>query len=320
MTACNPKDFLPVFGNEICIITPTFKRNEQLNRLLKTLTEQTLTVGSIIIADGIGDAKDIVEDYQDKLPVKWLNCPVKGQIPQRNYALKELPLNCKIVIYFDDDIQLECDAIKEMVSFWNKQMIVPAGVCFNIINLPRERPNNIFRRLFFMATKPHGKVLKSGYNTPFGYHKSNTVFEWLPGGTTAWRRDVLDTYSISDISSKWAICEDLIFSYPVGKNEPLFLCNEAKVKDIDDVINLGFFKCVERGKSIVLWRLYFVTLNPDLSVFHFYWMNIGLILGYLVHSIKISKESLGYLVGIVIGLFFSLGLLLFRKNIRNFLK
>ena len=313
------KEFLPVSLNEICIITPTFNRTKQLNSLLKTLTEQTLIVGSIIVADGVGDAKEIVDNYQDQLPVSWLNCPVQGQIPQRNHALQELPSHCKIVIYFDDDFQLESNAIEEMVDFWNKQMTVPAGVSFNITNLP-ERPDNIFRHLFYIATEPRGKVWKSGYNSPCGNHKQNMTSEWLPGGCTAWRRDILDANSIPDISSRWAICEDLIFSYPVGKNEPLFLCDKAKVKHIDDITKLGFYKCVERGKNTVLWRLYFVSMNADLSVLLFYWMNIGLLLGYGARSIKGSGDQLGYLVGTFLGVFSSLSSILLRKNIRDLLR
>ena len=160
-------NFLPLSADDICIITPTFNRTKQLNNLLTTLTQQTLSVASIIVADGKGSAKEVIDKYRDHLPVKWLNCPVQGQIPQRNYALQELPIACKVVIYFDDDIQLESNAIEEMVNFWNSQSPIPAGVSFNISNKP-EQPDNILRHLFCMATEPLGKVWKSGYNSPCG--------------------------------------------------------------------------------------------------------------------------------------------------------
>ena len=312
-------NILPLSANEICIITPTFNRTKQLNKLLKTLTQQTLPVGSIIVADGMGNAKEVIDKYRDHLSVKWLNCPVKGQIPQRNYALQELPTDCKVVIYFDDDIQLESNAIEEMVVFWNKQSTVPAGVSFNITNMPK-RPDNIFRHLFCIATEPRGKVWKSGYNSPCGNKENNMSSEWLCGGVTAWRKDVLDTYSIPDISSRWAVCEDLIFSYPVGKNEPLFVCAQAKVKHIDDITKLGFYKCLERGKNTVLWRLYFVSINQDLSVLLFFWMNIGLLFGYGIRSINGGQDQLGYLVGTLLGMVSSLRSMLFGRNIRDALR
>ena len=306
-------------AKEICVITPTFNRNKQLNKLLETLAQQTSHVGNILIADGAGNANVLVENYKKDLPVRWLNCPVQGQIPQRNYALKELPVDCKVVIYFDDDIQLESNAIEEMVKFWNNQPTVPAGVSFNISNIP-EQPDNIFRHIFCMATEPKGKVWKSGYNSPYGSNEKNMFSEWLPGGVTAWRKDILDAYSIPDISSRRAACEDLIFSYPVGKNEPLFVCAKAKVKHIDDITKLGFYKCLERGKNTVLWRLYFVSSNLDLSILLFFWMNFGLLLGYGVRSIKGDQDQQGYLVGTLLGMISSLRFLLLGQNIRDILK
>jgi len=65
----------------------------------------------------MGSAKEVIDKYLDHLPMKWLNCPVRGQIPQRNYALQELPTACKVVFYFDDDILLENNAIEEIVNF-----------------------------------------------------------------------------------------------------------------------------------------------------------------------------------------------------------
>tara|TARA_B100000787_G_scaffold166828_1_gene152626 strand:- start:797 stop:1756 length:960 start_codon:yes stop_codon:yes gene_type:complete len=313
------EEFLPIFGKDICIVTPTFKRTQQLDRLLKTLTKQTLAVGSIIVADGMGDAEETVANYQNQLPVKWLNCPVKGQISQRNYALKKLQSNVKIVIYFDDDMQLENNAILEMVNFWNKQTSLPAGVGFNNISVP-ERPDNIFRNLFCLATEPYGKVWRSGYNSPCSNPKESMTSEWLSGGSTAWRRDILDAYPVLDIPSKWAICEDLIFSYPVGKIEPLYQCDKAKVKEINDNVSLGFTSCVERSMNTVLWRLYFVSKNPELSILLFYWMNIGLLVGYIVRSLKGNRLQFGNLVGTFLGVSYSLIAMLLGKKIRNLLK
>ena len=45
-------NFLPLSANEICIIIPTYNRTKQLTCLLKTITQQTVAIGSIIVADG----------------------------------------------------------------------------------------------------------------------------------------------------------------------------------------------------------------------------------------------------------------------------
>jgi glycosyltransferase involved in cell wall biosynthesis len=318
MKLTQEKNFIPILHSEICIIIPTFNRPKQLNSLLKTISEQTLMVGHIVIADGMGDALEIVNIY-DQLPIKWLNCPVKGQISQRNYALNHLSPVYKIIIYFDDTIQLETNAIEEMMNFWNNQLILPAGVSFTILDLP-ERPDNYIRHLFLMGTEPRGKVWRSGYNSPCENPHKNMTSDWLPGGCTAWRRDILDTYAVSEIPSTWAVCEDLIFSYPVGKKESLFMCNEANFKEIDDITKLGFFRCLERGKSTVLWRLYFVSINSELSVLLFFWMNIGLLVGYIEGSLKGDRCQLGYFFGTFLGVFFGLYALLIGKSVRDLLR
>jgi len=319
MKLSTQKDFLPISAEEIFIITPTFDRVKQLHRLLKTLSEQTFVVGGVLVADGFGNAKSVTDAYRDKIPTSWISCPIRGQIPQRNYALNFLPSDCKVVIYFDDDIQLYNNAIEEMINFWNDQLYPPGGVSFKITNLPSQK-NSFFRHIFFMATEPYGRVFKSGYNSPCGYDEHNPTLEWLPGGVTAWRKDILISNPMLNISSKWAVCEDLIFSYPVGKKESLYLCDNAKVKHVDDVVRLGFKTCVSRGKNAFLWRMYFVINNPELSIPHFYWMNIGLFIGYGIRSFKGKRNQLGYMAGTLVGMVYSSLLLLPRVNIRDLMQ
>lgn len=313
-------DFLPISANDICIITPTFNRIKQLNNFLKTLADQTTKVGNIFIADGKGNAQTLVDSYKNKLPLIWLNCPVQGQLPQRNYALEQLPDDCKLVIYFDDDVQLENNAIEEMIIFWNQQKKVPGGVCFNTTNSIKQS-KNFLRHIFFLGLTPPGRVWKSGYNAPLSYSDEESLqCDWLPGGSTAWRKDILLNNPMPNVSSSWSICEDLIFSYPVGKLNPLLVSRYAKVKFVDEISNFGFYKCVARGRNAVFWRFYFVLKNSDLSVIFFYWMQVGMIIGYFIRSLKGDKDQLGLFVGTLIGVFSSLRYLFKRKNILNLLK
>lgn len=303
-------------ADQIAIVTPTKGRHKQLCRLLETVSEQTVKVGQILIADGGGDAKELVQSFADRLPLQWLDCPQPGQIPQRNYALKFLHNAIRVVIYFDDDIQLDPDAIEILVDYWNAQNLQPGGVSFNITNIPAQS-NGWFRRLFFMQTTPHGCVLLSGYNTPItGLEKSQTS-QWLIGGATAWRRDVLVTHALPDLPSDWAICEDLIFSYPVSKSETLHVCAEAHVAHIDDVRTLTMTQAIQRGRAIVLWRYYFVTCNSGLSITAFFWMTVGQFWGRLLRVVRGEKNELGYAWGTLKALGTCFWFLLTKRDIRH---
>lgn len=302
------------------MITPTKGRHAQLSMLLQTLAAQTVPLGQVLIADGGGDAHDVVAVYQDRLPVTWLKCPQPGQIPQRNYALSRLAPDIRVVIYFDDDIQLAPNALETLLAFWNAQPTSPAGVSFNITNMPKQ-PDNAVRHLFCMQTEPRGKVLPSGYNTPVIGVSSNLRSEWLIGGATAWRRDILTGQTNQPIASRWAITEDLMYSYRIFKSgEQLFVCADARVEHIDHTPIETFRAGLFRGYNATMWRYLFVVRNPELSKPLFFWMMIGHILARTASGLAGNTWQFGYVLGHLKGMFYCLLSLGLRINVERFLR
>jgi len=306
-------------AEEICVITPTKGRHKQLGFLLKTLSEQSEPVGQIIIADGGRDAESLINSYKEKIPVTWLDCPQPGQVTQRNYALRLVTSQAKVIIYFDDDIQLETDAIEAFVAFWNSHASIPAGVSFNLTNMPKQT-DNFLRRLFCMGTEPRGRVLRSGYNTPAVGVAADIRSEWLIGGATGWRKDILLSRENEEIPSRWAITEDLIFSYPLHKiGEQLYVCASARAAHIDDTPTETFSAGVFRGNAAVLWRYLFVTSHPELSQLLFFWMIFGQIVGRIGQGLVGRPGAWGYAWGYSKGVAKCLVALILRRDIRQFL-
>jgi glycosyltransferase involved in cell wall biosynthesis len=288
--------------DQIAVVTPTKGRPKQLNMLLTTLAAQSVQLGQILIADGGADQQTLVEGFADRLPVQWLACPTPGQIPQRNFALTHLAETIRAVIYFDDDIQVAPDAVEVLVAYFNAQSVPPGGVSFNLGNFP-EQPDSVFRRLFLMGTNPGGRILKSGYNTPVVQPETDLKHtDWLIGGATLWRRDVLGTFRLPDLPSDWATCEDLIFSYPVSKVEPLHVCVAARADHIDEARILSAADCKKRGRAAVLWRAWFVQRNRDLSKLAFLWMNTGMVLGWAARGVRGNPLAWGYMHGTLSGM------------------
>jgi hypothetical protein len=93
----------------------------------------------------------------------------------------------------------------------------------------------------------------------------NIRSQWLTGGTSVWRKDVLVNNRHKEINTKWAITEDLIFSYPLGKVFPLYVCASATVShnhypyDAED--NKWHFSY---GRTQTIWLYYFVNSNKEL--------------------------------------------------------
>lgn len=302
------------------MITPTKGRHRQLGKLLETLAAQTVPLGQVLIADGGKDAEHVVARYSSTLPVTWLPCPQPGQIPQRNFALQQLDPAIRIVIYLDDDIQLAPDALEILLAFWNGQPVTPAGVSFNITNMPAPADNPV-RHVFCMQTEPRGKVLPSGYNTPVVDAPHDLRSEWLIGGATAWHRDLITREVNQPIASRWAITEDLMYSYKVFKSGGrLFVCAASRVQHIDDTPTETFRAGLFRGYNATLWRYLFVVRNPELSLLRFFWMMIGHILARTASGVAGKTWQFGYVLGHIEGLFYCLVSLLFRVNVERFLR
>lgn len=287
-----------ISAEDVSILTPTFRRHAQLRRMLTALAGQSVQVGQIVIADGGRDATDLVAEYAGKLPVEWLDCEVRGQIAQRNLGLTRIRAACRVVLYLDDDIVLAPDCIAQLLAFWNAQEREPAGVGLNITNMPQQ-PDGLFRRLFLMGTRPMGRVLVSGYNTPVTGVAHNLDSQWLTGGATAWRRDVLEAYLNAPVQTSWAVGEDLMFSYPISKQERLAVCAAALCTHEDEAPAMTFAGGRFRAYRGVVSRYVFVRAHPELRQLAFFWMIFGQLLGRLVRGISGRRSEWGFLVGTV---------------------
>ncbi len=283
-------------STDICVVTPTYRRASQLGRMLGGLANQSAMVGKIIIADGGGDAGAIANDFADRLPLVVVECPSKGQIAQRNYALGFVDDDFYIILYMDDDIVLDINCIKTLVKFWNSQKIEPAGVGLNIVNMPKQN-DNMLRRLFIMGARPMGRVLASGYNTPVTGVPVDLEAQWLTGGATAWRRDILRKYRNAPVPTSWAVGEDLMFSYPISKVERLVVCAAALCDHVDEAPPITFSGGRFRAYRGVVSRYVFVRANPELRQVAFFWMIFGQLLGRLVRGIAGRRSEWGYLLG-----------------------
>lgn len=306
-------------SSDICVLTPTKDRPHKIVNLLKSLSEQTSKVGRIIIVGSGQNIEKIVMDYADKLPVEYYHCEVPGQIRQRKLGVSKLDARTKLVATLDDDIILEKDTIEKLLDFWNSKNERTAGVGFNISNMKSHSYSRL-RELFYASAKEPAKVLKSGLVTQLTNVAVDTKAEWLNGGTTSWRQDILiEKIHKKEVNAKWAPCEDLLFSYPVGKEYDLYVCASAKVIH-DDIIltELPFSALYYRGKILSYWLLYFVKENKDLSVLAWFIALFTMATAELLVNILKGKFSyLGLPMGRYIGVLTGLIQMIRRKEITD---
>lgn len=308
----------PYVATDLAFVVPTKDRHAQLERLLESLARQTQTCGRIVVVDGGTSAERVVSGFQGRLAVDYLHCPVPGQIRQRNLGIEALGTRYRLVGFLDDDLVLESDALEKMIEFWNRAEGGTAGVGFNITNVEPLRHSPLLG-LFFMSVNTPGKVLKSGYNVGFANITSDIRVQWLGGGYTVWRSSILQQFPQETLNTRWAIGEDLRFSYPIGKKYPLAVCADARVRH-EHVFDQGPPKKIHlyRGRKSVVSQFYFAQLHAgDFSRIACLWMLLGKCIFRFVRAcLKADGQSLLQAIGEVNGFLVCFRSALTSKDLR----
>ena len=296
----------PLKNKDIAIICATKNQPDNIVRMLDSIVESKTKIGQILISDGGKNLKKVIEPYKNKLNIRCIYPPISGQVLQRSYAHKFLYKKIRLVIHFDDDITIEKDALNKMILFWNnienhrgKSL---AGASFNLINSPIMH-NSIFRKFFLIDPKPSGCVKKGGYAVPYCPANDTKEVSWLLGGATAWSREVLDNYPHPiDFPTKWAVCEDLIFSFPLSQTYKMFVVQDAKVRHDEKQELMKFSRGLFYGKSSVVMRYYFCSINSNINSILFFWMTFGILSGHLYKFLSGSLLNFAFFLGGVSGL------------------
>ncbi|MFC1462392.1 glycosyltransferase family 2 protein [Verrucomicrobiota bacterium] len=289
-------------SDELSFVVPTKDRPGEMRNLLESLAGQTARCGRVVVVASGEDIRDVVLGFADRLPIEYKHSEQGGQIYQRNLGLGMLGDETRLVGSLDDDVVLEADAVEGMLSFWNGAEVGTAGVSFNIVNAPPFR-HSLLKALFGMSSSVQGRVLRSGYNVAGAPVDRDLKVDWLCGGATVWRRDILDRFRNREVASRWAICEDVIFSYPIGKQHPLYVCADARARHEHVYDHKATMKYRYYGRTATLWRLHFVESHEELSRGSFFWMIFGQLCARAAAGIfLLRRNELEYVLGMVEGL------------------
>lgn len=294
-----------ISAKSLAIICPTKDRPEKVRRLLESVSKNTVKPGQVLIADGGHNLKSVAAEFADKLDIECFYCPNPGQIMQRNHVHRFLGPDIQLVLHLDDDITLAPDTLANALLHWNRLLETPgkplAGMALNIVGHPEKR-NNLFRKVAVMRVEPKGRVWASGFASPHVPVTEDGFSDWLIGGATIWARDVLQTHKHPlSFPTRWAFCEDVLFSYPLANTYRMAVCADARVQHNDNYIEHSFAKRMFYAKTQVVMRHYLVALNKDLSVFALLWMTFCQMAGYFAKALTGDRGHLGLFLGTVQG-------------------
>src|SRR3989344_7605860 len=180
-----------VSPSQVSFVIPTKDRPFEVRALLESIRRSSIKPGEIIFVFSGQDISPIFTEFPD-LPVRAARGTIPSQIKQRNQGLEMIAAASTYVACFDDDIVLEPDALEKMLAFVNGAEKDYAAVAFNIVNTNGFR-FNVFKWLFCMAGSRAGQLMPSGYNTNLCNVPESMDVDWVFGGATFWRKEIVAT-------------------------------------------------------------------------------------------------------------------------------
>jgi len=280
------------------VIIPTRNRATDLGRTLPTLLEQTHLPDEIIVVDQSPDdsTRKVVEEFATKVAHSQRPMPkfvylhepnIVGAGAARNVAISRA--GGEVLVFLDDDVLLESDFLKEMLSIYQQNPKV-GGVSGVITNYPRPPlPVRLMRRIFRVGPF-HDERQPIYWNAdrlrdalPFPVRK-------FGGGVMSLRRSALDKERFDDLY-KGAGSEDVDLSWRLSERWLLVMTPRARLFHIRTQLGSArdpWFTYEIKCDYYLFYRLWRKGIKNRLC---FAWLNAGYVL--LAMSASVKRGSLG---------------------------
>jgi len=240
------------------LIICTYCRSISLMRLLSSIKLQSVAPDQIIIVDGSEDIEtQIALNVISDLPIEYhrVSQENRGLTKQRNIGVNLVNEQAEIVCFLDDDVVLDKDYFKEIISTYEKypEALGVGGYITNEVKWSSIRQNKNYgldyfcydgwarregirfkvRRLLRLdSNKPPGCSPQFSHGRSISHlPPSGKVYhvEQLMGGVASYRKYVFESVIFSKYFEGYGLYEDADFSIRVSNIGPLFLNTKANL-------------------------------------------------------------------------------------------
>ena len=285
---------------KISVIIPTKNRYSDILVCIRSLLKQTLIPDEILVVDA-SDTEQLPEiltaTFGDNSKIRYIHAS-PGLTHQRNIGVKSAVGD--FLFFFDDDIVLEENFVREIYRvFENDSAMQIGGVYGNIVSTLEQdyqkpvltlkkklriQAYTLFASVFLLSkVRKDGKFQLSGFPTyPYGFEKVTEV-ECVPGGLTAYRKEVFMEFSFDEALTGYGYMEDDDFSYRVSKKFKNVYTPYAKV--VHNESPAGRDKRYESRKMMMMNYYYLFKKNIPQNFWHqgaFWWSVLGLMLNEII--------------------------------------
>lgn len=243
------------------LVICTYMRAQPLLRLLNSIKTQTLSPNEILIIDGstnIETEQILKVKPFNNLKYFKVNNDQRGLTRQRNFGIQQTSNDSEIICFLDDDIILEQNYFKELISTYkiHQNALAVGGYITNEVNWMKSdrshNPSNFYydgwmrkepsrfkiRRKFgllpdanpgFLTSFSHGRSI--GFLPPSG--KIYEV-ELIMGGVSSYKKAIFNELQFATFFEGYGLYEDADFSLRLAKRGKLYVNTAARLEHHHD--------------------------------------------------------------------------------------
>lgn len=277
--------------HRLALVVPTKDRPADLRKLLESIALQTRPPDQLVVVDGSEPPVRFVCDAFPALPLDYVRVFPPSLAKQRNAGMAQLRPDITHAGYLDDDIVLEPDAIDRIMRASSEADGDVGGIGFNITNRPRP-PAMWLRRFFLIEHREPGRMLASGCAASHYVCERDHEADWLSGGATVWRRDVIEAFSYDEWFVGTGLLEDVDYSFNVRGRYRLAVASAARLAHYSRPIRaesqflLGRWQIVNRMYLVRKYR------SRGMSVAQAWWANLGMVVIHLAAALSRRDRGL----------------------------
>lgn len=300
-------------SENLSVIIATMNREQELYRCLDSLWSQTRPLRELVIVDdGALDVEALRARIPEGVEFQYHRKSTPGLSASRNLGAQVA--SGDFLLFLDDDVILEPEFIAEIMRVFQEDREGVVGGVSGVIVNRRPRPGwfRSWARLFFLERGRPGELFPWGYFSEIGIPKEIARVDWIPGGSSCFRREVFEKFSLSGMNQKGRHgLADIEFSWRVSKSYKLMVTPLARLSHYPHGRNPK--NALERGRRQVLNHGLIFRSHGNRTPsnwLRFLWATLGLICGNLGASL-LAWEPRERRWRILLGLGNFLGMLMF---------
>lgn len=288
------------------VIIVTKDRPRDLKNCIGSLLLQDIPVDELIIVDASCYCKNIEQICgelvkQCRMLLKYVHTK-PGITYQRNIGISLLDKLSEFVFFFDDDVILRQNVVKNMMETFSRHpdVAIVQGVESN--RKPQNAIGRIVRKIFLIAHESNTwKLLRSGENTSVINPNEDIIIGSVMIGISCVKRKIFYEFKFDEWFTSYSFLEDYDFSFRVARKYKLL--QTPSVQFIHNCSPVSRQRTSEAARMYIINKAYFYKKNirkTQITTLSFIWS----LFGHLILSFgkSIVRGDFGYFAGTIIGI------------------